>query len=357
MMRPTSSRREGDTAVDILIVGGTGVISTGITRQLAARADHVTVANRAQTEGELPPGVAQIVADRTDALAFEAAMAAAGPWDCVIDMRTFTPAEAESTVRAFRGRTRQLIFCSTVDIYAKPATTYPIGDDEPRSTAGTFIYGVQKAQCEEILLAAGERGDFAATIIRPAYTYGEGSRGILHTFGWATTYLDRLRRGKPVVVHGDGTSLWVACHRDDVARAFANAAGNPATFGRAYHVTGEDWMTWDRFTARTAAALGAPAPEIVHIPTDLLRAAVPRRAFWCAENFRFNNIFDNSAARADLGFRYTIDFDSGVRRAIGWLLARDRIEDSDNDPFDDRLIAAYRRLGADMAAELAGLNS
>jgi nucleoside-diphosphate-sugar epimerase len=342
--------------VDILIVGGTGVISTAITRELAARGEHVTVVNRGQTDAPLPPGVAHLVADRTDLAAFEATMAATGPWDCVIDMRTFTPAEAESTARAFRGRTRQLIFCSTVDVYAKPATQYPIGDGEPRSTSGTFIYGVQKAQCEEILLAAHARGDFALTILRPAYTYGEGSRGILHTFGWATTYLDRLRRGKPVVVHGNGTSLWVACHRDDVARAFANAAGNAATHGRAYHVTGEEWLTWDRFTQRTAAALDAPEPEIVHIPTDLLGAVAPQRAYWCAENFQFNNIYDNRAARADLDFRYTIDFDTGVRRAIDWLIARDRIENCDADPFDDRLIAAYRRLGDDLASELAGLD-
>ncbi len=342
--------------MDILIVGGTGVISTGITALLAARGEHVAVVNRGQTAADLPPGVAQIVADRTDLPAFEAAMAATGPWDCVIDMRTFAPADAESTVRAFRGRTRQLLFCSTVDIYAKPATRYPIGPDEPRSTTGTFIYGVQKALCEEILLAAAARGNFAVTIIRPAYTYGEGSRGMLHTFGWATTYLDRLRRGLPIVVHGDGTSLWGACHRDDVARAFANAVGNAATFGRAYHIAGEDWLTWDRFTQRTAAALGAPPPEIVHIPTDLLRTAAPKRAFWCAENFQFNNIFDNSAARADLDFRYTIDYEDGARRAIDWLIARDRIASADSDPFDDRLIAAYRRYGADMAAELAGLD-
>lgn len=342
--------------MNVLIVGGTGVISTAITRGLVARGERVTVVNRGQTEGELPAGVGQIVVDRTDLAAFEAAMATTGPWDCVIEMRTFTPAEAESAVRAFRGRTAQLIFCSTVDIYAKPATQYPVGADEPRSTSGSFIYGVQKAQCEEILLAAHARGDFAVTIIRPAYTYGEGSRGILHTFGWATTYLDRLRRGKPVVVHGNGTSLWTACHRDDIGRAFVNAAGNTATYERAYHVAGEEWMTWDHFTRLTAAALGAPEPEIVHIPADLLRAVAPQRAFWCAENFQFNNIFDNSAARADLGFRYEIDFAAGARRAIAWLIARDRIEDCDTDPFDDHLIAAYRRLGDGMAAELAGLD-
>lgn len=342
--------------MDILIVGGTGVISTGITRQLALRGDRVTVANRGQTNADLPPGVAQLVADRTDLPTFEAAMAATGPWDCVIDMRTFVPTDAESAVRAFRGRTRQLIFCSTVDVYAKPASRYPIAADEPRSTSGTFVYGVQKAQCEEILLAASERGDFALTIIRPAYTYGEGSRGILNTFGWATTYLDRLRRGLPVVVHGDGSSLWTACHRDDVARAFVNAAGNAVAFGRAYHVAGDEWMTWDDFTRRTAAALDAPTPEIVHIPTDLLRAVAPQRAFWCAENFRFNNIFDLGAARTDLDFHPAIDFETGARRAIDWLIARDRIVSSESDPFDDRLITAYRRSGEAMRGELEGLD-
>ncbi len=341
--------------MNVLIIGGTGLISTAITRELAGRGDAVTVFNRGRARVEEGDGVAQIVGDRTDAARFEAQMAEAGPFDCVIDMRCFTPAEAESATRAFRGRAGQYIFCSTVDVYNKPAARYPVTEEEPtRARLGVFTYAHDKAECERILLAAHARGDFPVTIIRPGHTYGEGGT-VLHTFRSATTYLDRLRRGKPVIVHGDGTSLWASCHRDDLGRAFVAAVGAPHTFGRAYHATGEEWLTWNRYTELVAEALGAPPPAIVHIPTDLLAAIAPERAFWCAHNFAGNNIFDNARARDDLSFRQTIPFLDGTRRTIAWLDAHERIEESDNDPFDDRIIAAWDRLGGALRRELAGI--
>ena len=341
--------------MNVLIVGGTGLISTGITRELLAGGHDLTLFNRGHAPLAEGDRIAQIIGDHTDAARFEGQMAEAGQFDCVIDMRCFTPAEAASAVRAFRGRTRQLIFCSTVDVYQKPAARYPVTEAEPlREGPGIFTYAHDKAECERILGAAHARGDFALTVIRPAHTYGEGST-VLHTFRGATTYLDRLRKGKPVVVHGDGTSLWVSCHRDDVARAFATAVGNERTFGEAYQVTGEEWLTWNRYTALVTEALGAPPPTIVHIPTDLLAMIAPERAFWCAHNFAGNNIFDTTRARDDLGFRYTIPFLEGTRRVIAWLDAHDRIENSDGDPFDDRVIAAWERLGGGLREALVGL--
>lgn len=330
--------------MSVLLVGGTGLISTGITRELLARGDAVTVFNRGQTALDVAGAAGrlrQLTGDRTDLLAFETTIAGAGSFDCIIDMRCFTPAEAASAVRAYRGRTAQVIFCSTVDVYAKPASRYPVVESEPRLASGPFAYAVHKVACEELLEEARARGDFNLTIIRPAHTYGEGGR-VVHPLGFATTFVDRLRKGKPVIVHGDGTSLWTSCHRDDVARAFVGAVGNAATYGRAYHATGEEWQTWNRYVEQVAEAAGATAPTIVHIPTDLLRAVAPVRAFWCAENFSGNNIFDNSAARADLGFRYAIPFLDGMRRTIAWLDAR-----------PDR--RQRRRLGAGMAAQLADL--
>jgi nucleoside-diphosphate-sugar epimerase len=339
----------------VLIVGGTGNISTATTRELVARGVEVTVYNRARTRATapIPDGVRQITGDRADRAAFERQIAGAGPFNAVLDMICFTPEDAESTVRAFRGRAGQLIFCSTVDVYPKPASRYPVREDEPGRYAGPFAYAADKVRCEAILAAAHERGDFPLTIIRPAATYGEG-RGMVHSFGRATTYHDRLRKGKPIVVHGDGSAFWVSCHRDDVGRAFAAVAGNRATFGRAYHVAGEEWLTWDRYHELVAAAMGAPPAALVHIPTDLLARVTPR-ALICAQNFQYNNLFDNSAARADLDFRQTIPFVEGVRRVVAWLDAHGAIEDSDADPHDDRVIAAWERLGAGMAADLNGL--
>jgi len=340
--------------MSVLIIGGTGLISTAITRLLMERSDDVTLYNRGQSEARFPGRPKRILGDRTDYALFEAQMAEAGPFDCVIDMVCFLPEEAGSSVRAFRGRIGQYIFCSTVDVYTKPARRYPVREDEERQPRPSFPYAFHKAACERVLQAAHERGDFPVTIIRPAATYGEG-RGLIHTFRGGTYYLDRVRRGKPIIVHGDGTSLWVECHRDDVGRAFVEAVGNTRAFGKAYHVTGEEWMTWDRYHQGVAQALGAPPPTLVHIPTDLLGKVAPKAAEWCVENFQFNNIFDNTTARADLGFYYTIPWVEGARRTVTWLDEHGQIENSDNYPFYDRIIAAWERLGEGLTQELADL--
>ena len=301
----------------ILIIGGTGLISTGITRLLVEQGEDVTLYNRGKRKADIP-AVKTILGDRKDFAAFEAQMAEAGTFDAVIDMVAFVPDEVESAIRAFRGRTAQYIFCSTVDVYTKPAQRYPVTEDAERNPSPTFPYAFNKAKCERILEAAHARGDFAVTSIRPAWTYGEGG-SILHTFGWNSYFLDRLRKGKPVIVPGDGTSFWVACHRDDVARAFVGALGNEAAFGKGYHTTGEEWLTWDAYHHIVADALGAPPPTLVHIPTDLLGKVAPKAAEWCVENFHFNNIFDNAKAATDLGFAYTIPFAEGARRVIDWI--------------------------------------
>ena len=339
----------------VLIIGGTGLISTAITRFLMERGDDVTLYNRGIRELHISHKPKRIIGDRTDYAAFEAQMAKAGCFDCVIDMVCFLPDDAESAVRAFRGRVEQYIFCSTVDVYTKPAKRYPVKEDAERQPASSFPYAVNKAACENILSEAQMSGAFEATFIRPAYTYGEGG-GPIHSFGWGTYYLDRVRKGKPIIVHGDGTSFWVACHRDDVARAFVGAVGNERAFGKAYHVTGEEWMTWNQYHERVAQAMGAPPPKLVHIPTELLFMVAPKHARWCLENFRFNNIFDNAAARADLGFRYTIPWAEGVRRVVAWLDERGKIENSDDYPFYDRIIAAWQELGEDMTRGLGDLD-
>lgn len=325
----------------ILIIGGTGLISTPLTHFLLQRGEEVTLYNRGITLSRVPAGTRVLTGDRQQYSTFENQMQDAGYFDCVIDMVGYLPDDAESVIRAFRGRIGQFIFCSTVDVYRKPATRYPYTEAEVYG--GLNNYSKNKVICEKTLWAAHERGDFPVTIIRPAYTYGE-SRGILYPVGSGGGYLDRIRKGKPIIVHGDGSSLWVACHIDDVARAFAGALGNSRTFGKGYHTTGEEWMTWDRYHQGVAEALSAPPPTFVHIPTDTLMKIVPDRAVSVADNFQFNNIFDNSAAHADLGFRYTISWVEGVKRAVSWLEQHTKQGIDDDNLIDDHIIAAWSQL-------------
>lgn len=332
----------------ILLIGGTGLISTPITRKLLARGHAVTHLNRGK-KAVRPDGVAQIVADRTQFAAFESTIASSGMWDCVIDMCCFEPAEAESCVRAFKGRTKQFIFCSTVDVYARPTPRFPISEDAP--LGGVSVYGKKKVVCEQTFTAAHARGDFPVTIIRPVHTYQDGG-GIHNATLNNAAILGRLMRGLPIIMQGDGQSLWCAVHAEDCSEAFVNAAGNTTALGRAYH-TGGDLMTWTQKLTTVAEVFGAPPPTFVHIPTDLLFAVWPERGRISAENFSFNNVFDNTAAQRDLGYRYTITWRQGCERMKPVFLGTPgKIADPATDPMYDLVLAAWAKLSAQMKTDL-----
>ncbi|QHW32839.1 NAD-dependent epimerase/dehydratase family protein [Paenibacillus rhizovicinus] len=339
----------------VLIIGGTGTISTAITEQLLARGDmDVWHYNRGRQQA--PEGVTTLIGERRDFARFEAQMAEAGRFDCVIDMIGFMPDEAESAVRAFAGRIGHYIYCSTVDVYTKRTDRYPVAEDGARNALPSFPYAYNKVLSENILLQAHDPQRFPVTIFRPAQTYG-GRGTAVASIGDGVCQMKRLREGRPIIVHGDGTSIWAACHRDDVARAFVRAVGNERTHGKAYNVTGEEWMRYDYYWEAVARALDAPAPTLVHIPTDLLGALLPKRAEWCAENFRYNNVFDNGAARRDLDFRQTIAWEAGIGSVIAELDRTGAIEAAPEQPWYDALLGAWSEAGRLMAERMAGLDS
>ena len=165
-------------------------------------------------------------------------------------------------------------------------------------------------------------------------------------------YFDRIRKGLPLIVHGDGTSLWTSTHRDDVGTAFAGAAGNPVAYGKGYNTMGDHTVTWNQYWQQACEAMGCRTPPLVHIPTDALVRAVPNRASWCGVNFQHNNIFVNDAAKRDLGFTVKVPFVDGVRRIVKWLDDNGKIPSADSAPWYDRIIAAWERHGAGMVDEL-----
>jgi nucleoside-diphosphate-sugar epimerase len=336
-----------------LIIGGTGLISTPISTFLLERGENVTLYNRGKTSQRIPSGAKTIIGDRRNFDTFKRQMADAGKFDFVIDMVCYTPDEAETTIEVFNGRIDQLIFCSTVDVYAKPANRLPYTESEPRY--GITDYARNKILCEDIIMRAHNHNYFKTTIIRPAATYGEGGV-IINPFGWKTTYLDRIRKGKPLIVPGNGNSLWVMCHVHDVARALLSACGNPKAYGRAYHTAGEEWLTWNRYHEIVAEVMGAPKPKFVHIPIEDLYQIAPWAASISMFNFQYNNIFDNSNAHVDLDFKYTIPFKEGARRTIEWLESHEKIENSDQDPFDDRIITVWNHINMMWQHELKDLD-
>ena len=323
--------------MNVLLIGGTGLISTGITRGLVAAGHDVTCFTRGETDPSVPESVKFVHGDRDDHDRFVAQVDDLDV-DCVVDMVCFTPDQAERAIEAFAGDIDQYLFCSTIDIYARPPERNPITEEAAREP-DVSQYGADKADAEDRFMAVDGKA-FAATVIRPWSTYGEGGT-ILHSLGTDTRYIERIRAGEPIIVHGDGTSIWGPCHRDDVARAFVAAIGNPDAYGEAYHVTSEETITWNQYHHRVARALDAPEPDLVHVPTDQLVAAVPDRTGMLEDHFQFSTVFDNTKARRDLGFRYSVPFETGVKRTVGWLDAHDEIDDED-DPVYDRLVEAWR---------------
>ncbi len=171
-------------------------------------------------------------------------------------------------------------------------------------------------------------------------------------------FLKRIRRSKPIIVLGDGTSFWGAAHRDDVGPTFAAAIGKHLCYGKAYHVTADEVFTcWERFTGAVADVMGAPPIDFVHIPTDLLGRMAPKAAAWSVVNFHYNNIFDNTAAKLDLDFRYTIPWAEGVRRMVAWHDARGSIDTSPDDPLYNKIVDVWRMLGESACREMATLDA
>jgi nucleoside-diphosphate-sugar epimerase len=333
----------------VLIIGGTGNIGTSITRGLAQNGVDLTLFKRSETLPEGVTGVEIIAGDRTKQADFRSKLAGKGPFDCVIDMVCYEPEDAAIDVEIFRGRTEQFIFCSTVDVCKKTPPSYPVTEAGAEISAlPSFPYAFKKVECERTLWEANGRGDFALTVLRPGFTYNESWSPGIHSFGGQTYHLDRLRKGKPIIMHGDGTSIWTATHRDDVAAAFIAAVRNHAAYGQAYTVSGDEMMTHNHIWRTIARLMGAPEPDFVYIPTDLLGRLAPKEAEWCVENFRHDNIFDNSKAKRELGFRYTVPFEEGARRCIEYLTTKGSIESCDHHPFYDRVVETWRKHSAAM---------
>ncbi len=327
----------------ILIIGGTGLISTAVTQQLIDRGEEVTLFNRGLTPSRFTGSCKLLVGDRTERDAFSATIREAGPWDCVIDMICSDPDDASALAEGCRGCATQVIFCSTTNVYAKPPDSYPVREDHRFGV--TYKNGIDKGMCEVLHRGMDKNGGYALTIIRPGHTYGEGGN-ILHSLGNTTAMLDRIRHGKALVVHGDGNGLWSALHADDVAAIFAAAAGNPVAYGRTYNACGTEWMTWDQYYAGIAAAMSCQEPELVHIPAEVLGQLAPTRAAQVLRSLQYPGIYDMSAAQRELGFTQSIPFVEGVRRTIGWLADHDGIASWQSDPEYDTIIDRWRAMPA-----------
>jgi len=325
----------------VLIVGGTGLISTGIVEELRARSADITLFNRAQRTspaGELPV----IVGDRNVPAQFEERLAQER-FDVVIDMICFSPAQAEASVRAFAGRTQQLIFCSTVCTYGVEIPAHVLVD-ETFPQVPTSEYARNKVSCERIFEKAAQGGHFQTTIIRPSNTYGPGA-SLIDQMEFDSVVWDRVEHGLPVLLAGDGIGLWQATHRRDVGRLFAHAAGNPKTFGEAFNATRDHVFTWRDYYREAARALGTEA-QIVLVPAGWVVAQNPQRFSFLNEITRYHGAYSSQKAKASVPeFRCDVGFEDGARETILDMKKRGAWRRHQGDTEYSALVARALELG------------
>jgi nucleoside-diphosphate-sugar epimerase len=231
------------------------------------------------------------------------------------------------------------VFISSASAYQTPPAGLPVTESTPLDNP-FWAYSRDKIACEERLLRAYREEKFPFTVVRPSHTY---DRTLLPCHG-GYTVVDRMRRGKKVVVHGDGTSLWTLTHHADFARGFVPLLAHPRTVGDVFHITSDDVLTWDQIAHSLAAALGV-TPRIVHVPSDAIAAADPAWGSGLIGDKAHSMVFDNSKLRTVVpDFCATIPFEQGAREIVGWHdedPARQQIDER-LDALMDKLVATYR---------------
>ncbi|MFO0599988.1 MAG: NAD-dependent epimerase/dehydratase family protein [Myxococcaceae bacterium] len=295
-----------------LVVGGTGLISTGIVRQLLARGAEVTVFNRGQ-RGAPPDGVRVLRGDRSQPEDFVRTFERER-FDVVYDMICYSPEDAEATARAFSGRCEQLVLCSSAVVYGPQSPPgVLITEDAPLQPVSHW--GHAKVACEQTLQRAAAAGAFQLTIARLGHTYGPGDalNDQQENDGLAW---DRVARGLPVFCTGDGLGLWQSTHRDDAALFFAHAALAPATFGQVFNVMRDDVFTWRSYYRDVARALGTVA-RLLFVPATWLIEQDPERFSFLAEVSRFHAVYSAAKARAAVpAFRPVITLEAGAKETL-----------------------------------------
>lgn len=330
----------------VLVIGGTGLISTAIVNRLLDCGHEAILFNRGVSMSRLSDSVRTIQGDRQDFDGF-AATAGSLEVDAVIDMLTYDRRTAEHSIGLFKGRVSQYLFCSTVCVYGGPLTRIPAQENEPRTPVSA--YGQKKLEAEDAFLEAFVRHQFPMTMFRPSHCYGPG-QPLLDIWGYDASLVSRLRAGKPILVAGDGHGLWQPGHVNDVAKGFVGALGRTTVLGQAYNIVGDEIMTWRRFHERMAEAIGVEA-NIVTLTTEQIVAGTPNgNAEWLKENFQYHAAYCSAALQRDVPeFRNLMKWEDGVRDVVRWMDENNLHEPAEAKPWVSELCAKAREFAGSLA--------
>ncbi len=334
-----------------LFIGGTGTISTAIVKRLVNELDwDVWVLNRGNRSHVLPAGVHQIVADIDDE---QAVLRSIGDraFDCVCEFIGFHVSQVERDVRLFAGKTKQYLYISSASAYHKPAAGYLITEGTSLSNP-YWQYSGDKIACEEYLMKTYRETGFPVTIVRPSHTYDERNIPIgVHGKNGSWQVIKRMQEEKPVIIQGDGSSLWTLTWNGDFALGYTGLMGNRHAIGEAFQITSDETLTWDQIYATIADALGVEL-HAYHVSTDFLRAVGDKCGYDYTGSLLGDKsvsvVFDNTKLkRAVPDMRTTVRFDMGIRYALDYILSHPdecQKEDPEFDAWCDKVINAIEEL-------------
>ncbi len=326
------------SALKVLFVGGTGIISSAVTRLAVERGIDLHLLSRGTSTRPVPDGVTHLRGDIRDPDSVRAALTGR-EFDAVVDWVAFTPDHVRRDIELFTGRTGQYVFISSASAYQTPPERLPVTESTPLRNP-FWQYSRDKIACEDLLVAAYRDQGFPVTIVRPSHTYDRTS--LPFEGGW--TVIERMRQGREIVVHGDGTSLWTLTHHEDFARGFVPLLGHPRALGDAFQITSDDVLTWDQIARILGRAAGVE-PRIVHVPSDAIAAVDADWGAGLLGDKAHSMVFDNTKLRRLVpDFVATIPYEVGARQIIDWHDADParRVVDPRMDALLDRLVTRFR---------------
>ncbi|MDQ8194276.1 SDR family oxidoreductase [Coraliomargarita sp. SDUM461004] len=308
--------------MNVLLIGGTGNISAASVRLALQRGHQVTLLNRGQrplADYEIH-GAESLIADIHDEAATLAALGER-TFDVVANFIAFHPADIERDIRLFQGRCAQYIFISSASAYQKPLAQAVVTESTPLKNP-YWDYSRAKIACEEACIRAYRQNDFPVTIVRPSLTYDT----VIPTAigGWNDyTIIQRMRQRRPVVVHGDGSSLWTMTHATDFAKGFVGLLCNQQAIGEAFHITSDELLTWNQIYDAVGIAAGTGPVEKVHIPSSFIAKVVPTKKGSLLGDKAVSTIFDNSKIKRIVpDYQATTPFQRGIQRTLAWFEAK-----------------------------------
>jgi nucleoside-diphosphate-sugar epimerase len=327
-----------------LFIGGTGTISTAISKLAIENNWELYLLNRGNKMDRVPIGAKVITADINDEAAV-ASLIANMNFDVVADFIAFEPLQIKRDIRLFKGNTKQFIFISSASAYQKPLSHYEVSESTPLSNP-YWEYSRSKIACEELLISEYRNNNFPITIVRPSHTYSKDSIPVaIHGEKGFYQVIDRIMKGKPVIIPGDGSSLWTVTHNSDFAKAFVGIMGNRVALGEAVQITSDESLTWNQIYDTIGAALGVKVQKF-HVSTDFLVKCQSDFEGGLIGDKSNTVVFNNSKIKRLVpSFIATTRFDQGVKLSIEHILSHPelQIEDSKFDLFCEKVISAQKQ--------------